>query len=304
MLDDKKDDIFLSKWIQGELSEEELLDFQSHPDYEFYTKIKIGADSLNVIEYNEDAALRSIKMKQNKTPKKDTKSVIRLWPYAAVAASIAVIFGIFLFNSNTSFTSAYGEQLAVTLPDGSEMLLNAKSEANFDKDNWDTNRTVTLDGEAYFKVKKGSRFTVTTKNGSVSVLGTQFNVQSFSSFFEAVCYEGKVSVKSGNEGKILTAGKAYRNIDNTTSEQWEFSAKEPSWIHNTSSFRSMPIHYVFRQLEKQYELHINSNDIDTKLIYTGTFPNDNLEMALNTVFSTLGIQYQLSQDGKTVMLEN
>ncbi|GAA4106563.1 FecR domain-containing protein [Aquimarina addita] len=304
MLDDKKDDIFLSRWINEELSEEELRDFQAHPDYEYYLKIKVGTDSLQLMNYDENEALHSIKSKHQKASKKEVKPIIKLWPYAAVAASVAIIFSLFLLNPKSSYTSTYGEQLAVTLPDGSEMLLNAKSEASFNKDNWDTNRTIKLEGEAYFKVKKGSTFTVMTKNGSVSVLGTQFNVQSLSSFFEAVCYEGKVHVESGNDNKILTAGKAYRNINSTSPEQWEFTAIEPSWIHNTSSFRSTPIQYVFRQLEKQYEVHINSKKINTKLRYTGTFPNNDLELALKTVFSTLGIQYELSQDGKIVVLEN
>ncbi|WP_298547532.1 FecR domain-containing protein [uncultured Aquimarina sp.] len=304
MFDDKKDDIFLSRWINGELSPEELHEFQSHPEYNHYKKIMAGADALDLTTYDVDAALNTIKTKRNTSSQEITKPVIKLWPYFAAAASIIILFGLFLFNSNDSFTTSFGEQLAVTLPDGSEMILNAKSKASFDKNDWDTDRTVSLDGEAYFKVKKGSKFTVTTANGNVSVLGTEFNVQSQASFFEAVCYEGKVSVTNGEDNTILAAGKGYRKIARVASESWTFEALEPSWITNTSSFRSVPLRYVFKELEDQYDIVIDTKNIDTDIIYTGTFPNNDIKVALKTVFSTLGLQYQLLQNGKTVVVEN
>ncbi|SEL85616.1 FecR family protein [Aquimarina amphilecti] len=303
MLDDKKDDIFLSRWINGGLSPEELNEFKSHPEYHHYAKIMAGADALELKTYDVDNALNNIKSNKKNSLKKNTKPVIKLWPALAVAASIAILFGFFFFKSNDSFTTSYGEQLAVILPDGSEMILNAKSEAIFNKNDWKNNRVISLEGEAYFKVKKGSKFTVTTTNGDVTVLGTEFNVQSQSTYFEALCYEGKVNVNSGKENTILTAGKGYRKIARTSSENWVFEALEPSWISNTSSFKSVPLQYVFKELEDQYNITINSNGIDIETIYTGTFPNDNIEVALKTVFSTLGLQYKLLQDQKTVVLD-
>ena len=183
------------------------------------------------------------------------------------------------------------------------MMLNAKSQASFDAENWDANRSVTLSGEAYFKVKKGSRFTVTTQNGEVSVLGTEFNVQSQDAFFETVCYEGKVRVVSHNEETVLTKGKAYRNISENPSEQWAFEEIKPSWVDHNSSFKSVPLHYVFAELEDQYDIKVKTAGIDTNLIYTGTFPNDDLKVALKTVFSSFNMQYTLLEDGKTVVLK-
>ncbi|PKV50102.1 FecR family protein [Aquimarina sp. MAR_2010_214] len=303
MLDDKKDDIFLSRWINGELSEEELREFKSHPEYEHYVKIMAGADALDLTDYDIEKELSTLKSKSSYTSKEKSNSVIKLWPYIAVAASIVIILGIFLFKPSESFNANYGEQLTVTLPDGSEMILNAKSTASFDEKNWKKNRMVTLEGEAFFKVKKGSKFTVTTKNGKVSVLGTQFNVQSQNTLFEVTCFEGKVSVVNKENKNILTAGKGYRNLENTAPESWTFDTQKPSWLNNTSSFRSIPIKYVFNELEEQYDLKIKTTEINLETIYTGTFPNNNKEVALRTVFSTLGMKYSLSKDSKTVVLE-
>ncbi len=303
MLDDKKDDIFLSRWINDELSEDELQAFKAHPEYEHYLRIMAGADALDIAEYDTEKALSSIKSNSTNKDNLKSKPIIKLWPYAAVAASIAIILGIFLLKPNNTFTTTYGEQVVVTLPDGSEMILNARSKASFNEKDWKNTRLVSLEGEAFFKVKKGSKFTVITDNGEVSVLGTQFNVQSQKAFFAVACYEGKVSVTNADHKEILTAGKGYRNLKNKTPENWVFSAPKPSWINNTSSFRSIPIRYVFEELREQYNVQIDTADINLETIYTGTFPNDNIEVALKTVFSTLGIDYSLSSDGKTVLLE-
>ncbi|WP_025741463.1 FecR family protein [Aquimarina pacifica] len=302
MLSNKEDDIFLSRWINEELSEEELSEFKSHPEYEYFTKIKQGTDSLVIREYDIENALSRIKSTRvNNTSKK--RSIIKLVPYFAAAASIAIIIGLFLYQMDTSFATNYGKQQIVVLPDGSEMILNAKSEASFNKNEWKEHRTVSLNGEAYFKVKKGSKFTVKTKNGTITVLGTQFNVQSQNKFFEVTCYEGKVRVNNDTIEEVLTKGKGYRNIEKRAPERWSFESQKPSWLTKTSSFKSTPIEYVFKELEEQYQIKIITNNIDLKTIYTGSFPNTNKKVALTTVFSTLGMTYKLSDDSKTVVVE-
>ncbi|GGX23256.1 FecR family protein [Aquimarina muelleri] len=304
MLNDKKDDIFLSRWMNKELSKEEIQEFKLHPEYKHYIKIIAGADALDLKKYDIEKELSNLKSKKQDPIKNKPNLVIKFLPYLTIAASIVIILGIFLFNPNTSFHSNYGEQLTVTLPDGSEMILNAKSTASFNTKKWKENRILVLDGEAFFKVKKGSKFTVNTKNGKISVLGTQFNVQSQNDFFEVTCYEGKVTIAYQKQVEILTAGKGYRNLKNIQPKSWSFIDTTPSWLSNTSSFKSIPLKYVFKELEEQYNLQIKTVNIDLETIYTGTFPNNNKDIALKTVFNTLGIEYRISQDdGKTVILE-
>jgi len=298
MWNDKKDDMFLSRWITGALTEEEQKAFEQHPDYPEYLKLKASSDALEIKEYDTEAALESLKASRAKTP----SNVIRLWTYIAVAASIVIIFGLFLFPSSATFSTSYGEQIVVALPDGSEMILNAKSKASFDKKNWTTNRSIALQGEAYFKVKKGKTFTVKTDNGSVTVLGTQFNINTQTNYFEAICYEGKVRVASHNDTSILTAGKAFRKIANTPKESWTLTATKPSWIDQVSSFKNVPVAIVIKELEEQYDITIQTTNIDQELIYTGTFPNTDITVALKTVFNTLGYNYSVSDDGKSVSL--
>lgn len=301
MFEDKDDEIFLARWINNELSTEELEKFKQHPDFEQYKKIKIASDHLDVREYDIDTALGAVKNKTAKTIKKSSP-VIKLYPYIAVAASLAIILTLFFYNPNENFETAVGEKVTVTLPDGSEMILNADSKASFNEKNWDTERTVSLEGEAFFKVQKGKKFTVNTNNGKVWVLGTEFTVQSFNTFFEVSCFEGKVRVVDSDNQRILTPGMMYRNIDNKV-EDITFEEAEPSWKNNSTTLKSVPFKYVIKKLEQHYAIEVKANTVDLNTIYTGTFPNDNKEVALKTVFSTLGIAYSISEDGKTVVLE-
>jgi len=310
MFEDKKDDTFLSRWINNELSDAALEDFKNHPDYPHYQKIKQAGKSLALKDYDSTTALNTLKTKLKNAPHNPQRtSVIRLLPYMAVAASIALLIGLFLLGSTTTTLHAdYGQQLSVMLPDGSEMTINTNTTASYSKKNWDKNREVILDGEAYFKVKKGSTFQVKTNNGTVSVLGTQFNVNAVSKLFEVICYEGKVAVKTATTKRILTPEHGFLQID--ANEPVDFTAVQtaPNWLSKTSVFRSIPFEYVLVELKKQYDITIDITAIADQDIqdmrYTGSFPHDHLDIALRTVFSTLGLQYSIAEDGTTVIVSH
>ncbi len=105
------------------------------------------------------------------------------------------------------------EKTAVELPDLSQVKLNAQSRLTFNKKSWNKKREVVLDGEAYFKVAKGSKFSVITKDGTVTVLGTQFNVKHRDNYFEVVCFEGSVGVEYKESSVTLKPGYSFLIID-------------------------------------------------------------------------------------------
>ena len=295
------DDTFLSRWLNNNLTNEELVSFQKTNEYQQYVKIAEAMNAFEAPKFNQSAVLDSIKQKVGHKPK--VRKLIPNWMYAA-AASVALLFSVVYYMSNSSetYTTSFGEQLAITLPDGSEVQLNASSSLSYKKSDWfDGERTLTLDGEGYFKVNKGSKFSVHTENGNVSVLGTQFNVKTNPSYFEVRCYEGKVQVKSKEEIAILTQGLSFRKIDNKASENGTFNNPSPFWLQGESSFGNAPLKFVIKELELQYGVSISTNNIDVDTLFTGTFTNKNLTLALETICSPLSIQYTV--EGKTVSLE-
>jgi ferric-dicitrate binding protein FerR (iron transport regulator) len=182
----KFDDIFLARWLNNELSEEELKQFKSSEHYDTFVKIIKGTEQLKAPDYNLEEAFSSVKKTKNKTSLiYKNKSSKNKWQLG-IAASFFLLIGLFAyfnFFNSTEFSSDYGKQLSFLLPDGSKVLLNSKSTITYNKNNWNTNRTLNLDGEAFFDVEKGSTFTVKTTHGHVKVLGTEFNVNSSNDFF-------------------------------------------------------------------------------------------------------------------------
>ena len=299
MNDNFKDDTFLARWLNNELTAEELKNFKASEDYVLYEKIVAGASTIQSKEFDEEKMLDLIKAKRSGYL--DSRSSRRMWLYGA-AASIVVILSFVVFNlfskpELVEVISEKGEKKTLILPDGSEVILNANSAASYFEDDWEENRFVNLTGEAYFKVKTGNRFTVKTGSGNVSVLGTQFNVQAINGFFEVKCFEGSVQVESGEDDEVLKPKRAYRRINRTSGSLTTFNETAPSWTNNESSFASVPIKYVLIALENQYNITFQGKTAFNDLTFSGTFPHNDLDVALRVVLGSLQIDYTAAGNG-------
>mgnify|MGYP003683032743 CR=1 FL=1 len=288
-MDKKYSDVFHARWLSNELTEEEKSDFEASEDFEIYKKIAEKSTEFMAPNFDKSQVFENIQNQIHQRKQKKSISLFKPLMYAA-AASIALFFGLFYFlNLPEKHVSGIGEQLAITLPDNSEVLLNSNSTLSYSKKNWNKNRTLELKGEAYFKVEKGSDFTVETKEGKVTVLGTQFNVKTEKGLFEVICFEGKVKAETIETESILTKGNAFRKMKDSLPEKWNVTAKEPTWKKGETTFKSMPLKYVIIALENQYKIHINATNIDVKKKFTGSFTHKNLQIALQTVFVPMKI---------------
>tara|TARA_R110000751_G_scaffold28298_1_gene73893 strand:- start:1412 stop:2344 length:933 start_codon:yes stop_codon:yes gene_type:complete len=295
-----ENDTFLAKWLEGELSDDALKSLVSENEYHSFLKIRKGINAYENLESSTDASFSKI---QDHISKSKEKGKIRQlnsnrW-LLGIAASIVVLIGlVFILGDDiVTIETNYGEQKTIVLLDGSEVILNSKSTLTYDEDDWKNNRILNLKGEGYFKVKKGSTFKVVTNNGDVKVLGTQFNVNSLNDLFEVSCFEGKVSVTSKTENYILLPTNSVRRINGYDVEQWKTLDVNPSWINGESTFKSVPLKYVITSIETQYNIKIESKEINSNLIYTGSFTHKDLDIALKTVFNSLQIRYIEKEKG-------
>jgi ferric-dicitrate binding protein FerR (iron transport regulator) len=298
----KRDDIFLSKWLNNQLTEEELNNFKSSEDYELYLKIIEETDKLQAPSYDLNSSFQRLKEHCE-----ITESPQKKWRYINIAASIILLIGLFAyfnFYSEITYSSGYGEHVSFNLPDGSKVILNSKSTISYNKHNWDKHRALKLHGEAFFDVEKGNAFTVSTKLGDVSVLGTEFNVNATNDYFNVACFEGKVKVKdySNSSTHILTPTLGYQHIKNEKSLNLSFKNENPTWLHQQSDFKSTPIKYVFKTLEKQYNIRFSYTNFDDSILFTGVFPNNNQHIALETVLKSVNLKYTIQ--GNRVILED
>lgn len=292
------------KWLNNELSSKEIEDLKQSEDFETLEKIAHYASQLKTPKVDAHAALEAFKARNHS--KKETKvRTLNFKTFYRAAAVLVVLLtsAYFLFfNNTTSFETQIAQTKTFMLPDNSEVILNSASKLTFNEKKWSDKRDLTLEGEAFFKVKKGQTFSVHTTAGVVKVLGTQFNVKERKNYFEVNCYEGLVSVTCNNETVKLPPGKTFRVINGTIENVEDFTAKNPSWIQHESSFNSIPLDQVIAELERQYDLKIKVEGVDTSKLFTGSFTHTNEQTALQAVTIPLQLSYRIQ--GKTVIFYN
>src|SRR5690606_1649068 len=114
-------------------------------------------------------------------------------------------------------TTPQGGTYGVTLSDGSKVWLNAGSTLTYPSRFNAEERIVSLEGEAYFEVRKsqhpagGIPFKVLTKGQTIEVLGTAFNVSAYATDPETITtlVEGAVDVTNSESETInrITPGQ-------------------------------------------------------------------------------------------------
>lgn len=297
---------YLAKWLNNELNDKELEDFKKSKEYASYKKIADASSRLEAPAFDIDKALIDSKNSRLKTEVK----VVPLNPFKKfirIAAAILFLVGgtYFYLNSlDETIKTDLAENRQLVLPDASEVVLNADSELSYNKDNWDKKRNIALKGEAYFKVAKGEKFSVETSDGVVTVLGTQFNIENRKGFYEVTCYEGLVSVTYKGKTRKLPAGNSFLVLNGTIRSSEISNTPEPSWINNESAFKSIPLSYVLKEFERQYNVVVETKDIDTKTLFTGTFTNKQIELAIKSICLPNQIKFKLEKNKVLLYAEN
>lgn len=281
---------YVLDWFENKLTNDELKQYVSEEDFLAYQKIKDALENYTLEDLQTEKSYDAIKSKISKGKETSVK-VIPIWKFVSIAASLLLLVSTFLFFSQkNSFETDFGQKQSLVLLDNSKVILNTKSTIEY-SNFFRFNRNLFLQGEAYFQVQKGSKFTVNTKYGTVEVLGTKFNVNSSDDdFFEVMCYEGKVRVSFNKEQFILTKGEIIRFNKNST-ENWASSLEnEPTWIGFETSFKNTPIKQVFEKIRNQYNVQIDFPKTIDSIKFTGTITNENLDTALQSVCIPLNLK--------------
>lgn len=298
----------IEKWISGSLIGDDLTAFQQTEDYKNLVRMDAALQRFKPSGFNAEASFQTINVRKQKTTK-----VIRFdFPWATVMKAAAVlVFGfglVFILNQKffgseiKTYATTAGQTQQLVLPDQSVVILNAKSSLSFDAGKWDSDRKLKLEGEAFFKVTKGKTFQVITASGTVTVLGTQFNVKQRADYYEVNCHEGKVAVKTAGENVRLIANQTYREINKVVSQPLLTLEAAPGWIDSESSFEDVPFREALNELERQYDVIVKIEDRKANQKYSGKFPNNDLNTALKSLTLPLGLTYRI--EGKVIWLKN
>lgn len=294
----KKKDL-ISRWLDFNLNDDELETFQKLDVSNSYQKITDAARHFKAPDF--DAASSYVSLHSKLPSRQKRYSIVKY--VSAIAAVLIVCFGIFYFinSSSVEYLASNNSTTEFQLPDASKVILNDGSVISFDDSNWNENRKLKLEGEAYFIVSKGSKFTVITQQGEVSVMGTQFNVKDRPDYFEVSCFEGRVQVIHSGKVLELTAGDMFKAYGDKSIKEVTSAAK-PEWLDEKSMFKSVPFNQVVEELERQYDIEISGDAKRDQTLFTGSFSHKNLETALQAITIPLNLSYTIN--GNIVVLKN
>lgn len=293
------------KWLNRETSDEELARLQESKDFKTLEKIAHYASQIETPKVNVDKALEDFKLRTQKTAKKGRIipfNFKQISKYAAIIVVLLTTSYFLFFNNETSFKTQFSQTKTFNLPDNSEVILNSNSTITFNKNKWKSNRHLTLDGEAYFKVQKGEKFTVNTEIGEVTVLGTKFNVKERTNYFEVKTYEGLVSVAYKDTLVKLSKGTIFKVVNGTIDTVNTFDINENSWLQKESNFKSTALRFVLKEIENQFGYTIETKDIDLDILYSGGFTHADVNIALQSVTIPLQLSYKI--EGEKIIIFN
>lgn len=170
-----------------------------------------------------------------------------------------------------------GGKYQIRLPDGSKVWLNSASTLSYPTAFSGKERKVQLKGEAYFEISPNKHipFRVQSENQIVEVLGTHFNINSYSDedYVKTTLLEGSVRVILNSVSSKVSNARLLKPGEQSLTKSSQSgikimnadTEKAVAWKNGYFRFRNTPIREIMREIERWY---------DVELVYEGKIPSD------------------------------
>lgn len=160
-------------------------------------------------------------------------------------------------------TTARGNQYQLVLADGSKVWLNAASSITFPTSFIGKERRVTITGEAYFEVAHDANkpFHVNVRRMDVQVLGTHFNINSYSDeeSINTTLFEGSIKISMAGKTKLVKPGEQTQTTKNneiTLVNDVDLDAVL-AWKNGFFSFKNADLQTILRQASRWYDVDVS-----------------------------------------------
>lgn len=226
----------------------------------------------------------------------------------SIAAGLALAVGFFFLNrpmgqqfQNLATTDNQIEN--ISLSDGSEMWVNENSSISYFSSKEDE-RTVSLEGEAYFEVapNKAKPFTVKSGKVEIKVVGTAFNVREIkasgaievevkSGIVEVITGAKKVQLKKG-ESVIVDAEKLTKKVGNNIG----------GWRTKEFIFNKQSVADILEEIQRVYDVKVvfRNRDLE-KCTFTTNFQDESIDNILEVIATGLGCELKKVNDTSFVL---
>lgn len=259
---------------------------------------------VNIPDSDTDMVWNKIQANISPVRKKEYSTIY--FKVAAGLSLLAVLTYLFVgyFDQPTTIQIASADKaLEVTFPDGSFSKLSPESLITYPEEFGDT-RSVTLDGEAYFDIKKSDvPFIITINDINVRVLGTAFNVNTRGDEVRVAVERGLVALEKNNTQVRIAKGQegifnkqTYEMVVDTTP-----NPNAHSWRTGSFIFDKTPLEDALADLGKYYGVSFKINSQLKECRITASFDKAPLEDVLK-VFETI-LSVIITQENSEVRLK-
>lgn len=305
----------LYKYFSHQLSEDERKIVQNWVDEsdenlkEFMTQRALFDASLLILD---DTEISNIRRKDN-VVRRFFVCTMKVAAVVAITLCLSHIYNKFSFENNIPMCELKvpaGQQLNITLADGSNVWLNSKTTLRYPAVFSDDERKVEIDGEAYFEVTKNKKkpFRVETSNGIIEVLGTSFNVDAYSQYgtFSTALISGKVKIVSGNKDYYLEPDQvATSNADGTLTISAITNYDHFRWKEGIISLQNESFMQIMQKFEKFYgvKIVVDKKNMDG-FVYTGKFyQTDGVRYALKLLQHDMKFEFESDYENNIIYIK-
>jgi transmembrane sensor len=194
----------------------------------------------------------------------------RRWPVtlaAAMVTGIVAMAAFWLLRSKPAppvYTSQFGENRTLVLPDSSKVILGPHSSLRLG--DFKGVREVWLEGEAYFNIQHTAvsavPFIVHSRSLDIEVLGTTFNVKNYTGNTQVVLSSGKIALRRQDERLIMKPGDLveYKEKEEKYLRKEVKPERYASWVEGTLVFEDTPLETVAAEVYHQFGIRLVFRD--------------------------------------------
>lgn len=189
-------------------------------------------------------------------------------------------------------------QFRLTLPDGTQVWLNAATVLHYPTAFTGNERKVELTGEAYFEVVQNANQPFRVMIGdtaAVEVLGTSFNINAYTDepVVRTTLLEGSVRMKKKQEAVLLQPGQQAVMQHNIAVGKNVDVAGVVAWKSGKFNFEGVSLEEFMRQLARWYDIEVEYKGNTPKMVIRGKPGRDLQLQDLLDALADFGIRYKL-----------
>lgn len=195
-----------------------------------------------------------------------------------------------------------GSTMRLTLPDGTQVWLNAGSKIACSQGFALTNRQVKLTGEAYFDVAHNADlpFEINNSELNLKVLGTRFTYTAYPNepVIKVDLLEGKVFLHNNIDGQGITLSPHERMVYDRTAHRMTCERIDTSmsaaWTTGRLFFDDTPLKEIVARLSRTYNVKVRVAERISGRRFYGSFDSSNtsIEDVLRMISTTNKVKYR------------